>query len=274
MSDRPRVRRDDPERDAPIRDWSNIFRSPDVPIATVRSADMSAASTQMSNPMPGGVANGCAAASTPAAQPAIISEEARVGIETAYRVIDEHLREGKSAAQAQNGRDGDAGPGVFATSSSAAVDTASASIQEMVTQGIRFYSSLAPLWAKIVNSIANSAVVSAGNGISAAAPTPPNGTSAASPPSIIEIASVRMTRVTVNLTPHAVSANLAIGGLLALDAEKPSLREISLAIEPRSHTLVTRIRVPDSQPPGVYSGVIADSETGEPCGTITLRIEG
>jgi hypothetical protein len=275
MSDGPRIRRKDPERSAPIRDWSNMFRSPGAPGAAAPSADSPA-----NNSTPDGVASGPSASATLAVHAGAVSDEARVGIETAYRVIDEHLQEGRRAAQAQSGRADGAGAGAFARAVPAGVGIAADSIQEIIAQGIRFYSSFAPLWISLVNSIANSAGVrdpAAASGISAAplapAPMPRSATEMGAPPMIIEIASARMTRITVDLAPHAGPANLAIGGLHALEAEKPPLKEIALTVEPGSNCAVVRIRVPEHQPAGVYSGVIVDRESGEPRGTMTLRID-
>jgi hypothetical protein len=280
MSDRPRIRRNDPERSAPIRDWSNMFRSPGAQTVTAPAADAAVVGLQVNNSTTDGVASGSATVSTPATVNASLSEEARIGIETAYRVIDEHLQEGRRAAQAQSGRDGGAGDEAFSTASPSGVGIAADRIQEIVAQGIRFYTSLAPLWGSLVNSIANSAVArdsAAAGGISAAplapAPIPRTATATSPAPVIIEIASTRMTRVTVDLAPHVGMSNLAIGGLQALEAEKPPLQEIALATEPGSNRTVLRIRVPEDQPAGVYSGVIVDRESGEPRGTITLRID-
>ncbi len=193
-----------------------------------------------------------AAQSTAATVAAGVSEEARIGIETAYRVIDEHLQEGRCAAQTQSGRDSGARVGAFAAAGSSGVElpvAADFSVQEMVAQGIRFYTSLAPLWSSLVNSIANSAMVrdtAPAGGISTAplAPAPmPRSAPAMSPaPVIIEIASARMTRVTVDLAPPVGASSLAIGGLQALEPEKPPLKEIALVTEPGSNRTVVRIR--------------------------------
>ena len=43
MSEHPRIRRKDPERSAPIRDWSNMFRSSGGQSASAPSADSGAA---------------------------------------------------------------------------------------------------------------------------------------------------------------------------------------------------------------------------------------
>lgn len=45
----------------------------------------------------------------------------------------------------------------MAAADSAGMKIATESLQEMITQGVRFYSSLAPLWASFVNSVAASA---------------------------------------------------------------------------------------------------------------------
>jgi hypothetical protein len=35
---------------------------------------------------------------------------------------------------------------------------------------------------------------------------------------------------------------------------------------------VLRVNIPDRQPPGLYSGVVADGRTGEPYGTLTIKV--
>ncbi|MGD0291810.1 MAG: hypothetical protein ABSC63_19500 [Candidatus Binataceae bacterium] len=276
MSDHPRIKRKDPARSAPIRDWSNMFRSPDAQGAPASPAGPAAGGLRMYDSVPNGTPDSSAAVTTPAAPAAGLSEEARVGIETAYRVIDEHLQEGRRAAQERNAAG--AGAGASAAAGSAGVTIAAESIQEIVAQGIRFYSSFAPLWVNLVKSIANAAAAgdNAAAGIAAPplarAPMPPSAPATAAP-IIVEIASTRMTRITVDLAPAASMTHLAIGGLQALEPEKPPLKEISLATDATSHRAVVRIRIQDNQPAGVYRGVIVDPDSGESRGTITLRID-
>ena len=269
MSDHPRIKREDPARSAPIRDWSNMYstaaaQSPPAPAATRMQLDTS---------MPNGAANGSATLATSTVPAAGLSEEARAVIETAYRVIDEHLQEGRRAAQVRGG--GTAGSESIAAGTDGA-GVAADSIQEILAQGIRFYSSLAPLWVSLVNAIANSAAtpaaVAADQPAAPLAPRPMSRAAATGTP-IVGIASSRMTRVTVDLAYSASAAQFAIGGLQALEPEKPPLREIALAFDASSNRTVVRIRVPESQPGGVYSGVIVDRVSGEPRGTVTLRID-
>jgi hypothetical protein len=256
MSDRPRVKRKDPERSAPIRNWSNLFRSAGAPGVSPASGNGAAMKRSADEFVPDGVANGSAPGAASAAPTEPVSEEAQFGIESAYRVIDEHLREGQRAAQARSPRG--------TTTGLAGAAITNEGIQEIAAQAIRLYSSMAPLWSGIVNSMANAGV-------------PREPVAGASPsslkPVVVEIASPRMARVTVDLPSQANPQNLAIGGMLAVEAEKPPLKDVRLAIEPGSNRVVVRIRVPDDQPAGAYSGVIVERESGESRGTITVRIE-
>ncbi len=276
MSDRPRVRRNDAERIAPIRDWSNLFRNPaaqGVPAASGNGAAMKAPASEFP---PDGVANGSAPAATSSPTDPV-SEEAQRGIEDAYRVIDEHLQEGRRAAQARPAAARPGTPGVddSASTGAAAAGVAPPNFEEMVAQGLRLYSSLAPLWTTFLNSVASTAAARdpSADGLSAAplapAPIPRN----AAAPVIVEIASTRRARVTVDLAQQPGAPNFAVGGLLSIEAEKPPLKEITLGIETGSNRTVVSIRVPDDQPAGVYSGVIVDRDSGQPRGTITLRID-
>jgi hypothetical protein len=272
MSDRPRLHRNDPARLTPVRNWSNLFRGAGARVP---------AAAQMSTPP------------TPtlfAAEP--VGEEARLGIENAYRVIDEHLQEGRRAAQARADNSPPMPPGGFdsAALSSVQMDVTTESIQEAVAQGIRFYVSLAPLWTSVINSFANSPGTpnSSPNGSFAPDPVAPlarpplarvNPVAATKPtiiapaPSIIEVASARMTRVTVDLTPPANGARLATTGLHAIEPSHPPLTDISFTYDAGSSLYIVRIRVPDTQPAGIYNGVIVDTDSREPRGTITLRLE-
>jgi hypothetical protein len=92
-------------------------------------------------------------------------------------------------------------------------------------------------------------------------------------PISIEIASIRMARVTVDLAPQASATNLATTGLHALEADRPPLDDITFTFDAAANRPIVRIRVPDDQPTGIYNGVIVDKASGDPRGTITVRIE-
>jgi hypothetical protein len=280
MSDRPRIRREDPNREAPVRNWSNLYRSAGQTAASkpsVKGTAVPMETTQLAT-------EGAAAESAPGGVSAAlepVGAEAREEIESAYRVVDEHLQEGRRAARALSSGTDTTAPGAFATNPTGSPGAALAAerIQEMVAQGIRFYSSLAPLWAIIVNAIASSAHASnpaqAGTPMAAPLSPPPlarDGVATAAAPVSIELASTRMTRVTVDFVPHVKATGFTTSGLHAIEGDRPPLKDITFGTDSHSRPVV-RIRVPDHQPAGIYNGVIVDTDSAEPRGTITLRIE-
>ena len=280
MSDRPRIRRNDPDRDAPIRDWSNLFRSSGAQGVSAPSGNGVAMGVLANELAPDAAASGPASAGASAPLDPV-SEEARLAIESAYRVIDEHLQEGRRAAQARMDSARATASGAFtaATIGPAGMGIAAESIQEIVAQGIRFYSSLAPLWASFVNSIASAGAPNPSHAAGPAAaplapaPRPRNAATMVSAPITVELASARMTRVTIDLVPYACAAKLATSGLHAIEPDRPPLQDITFTFDVSSNRPVVRIRVPDHQPAGVYSGVIVDQDSGDPRGAMTLRIE-
>jgi hypothetical protein len=282
MSDRQRIRRKDPDRDAPIRSWSNMFQSPAAASAPAPNGNGAAMGVPPDQLITDGAAIGPASVdSANAADP--LSEEARHGVESAYRVIDEYLREGRRAAQARidDTRVTASGAANMAAVDPAGIKIATESLQEMITQGVRFYSSLAPLWASFVNSVATSAgaltpsyAAAPAAAPLAPAPIPRSARTTGAAPISIEIASARMARVTIDLAPHATVANLATTGLHAIEPGQPPLKDVTFTTNAPANRPIVRIRVPENQPAGAYNGVIVDKDSGDARGTLTVRIEG
>ncbi|HEY1851221.1 MAG TPA: hypothetical protein VGG60_09375 [Candidatus Binataceae bacterium] len=279
MSERPRIRREDPDRAAPVRHWGNLFRSAASPSAP--STNGSAKREPTDEMTVYDAANGPASASN-AAVFGPISEDARIAIENAYRVVDEHLQEGRRAAQSRRDDVRVSAPGAFPAASigSAGIGLAAENIQAMVAESIRFYSTLAPLWTSVVNSIATAATAASppdDAGLAAAPlarpPMPGSETTMVGEPIIIELASARMTRVTIDLIPQANATKLATSGLHSIVPNCQSIRDLTFIVDSHSNRPVVRIRVPDDQPVGCYNGVIVDIDSGDPRGTITLRVE-
>ena len=278
MSDRPRIRREDPDRAAPVRDWANLFRSAASSSTPFTNGSVKRGPTDEMTVA--GAANGPASASNPAA-PGPVSEEAQIAIENAYRVVDEHLQEGRRAAHSRKDGARMSAPGAFPAASvnAAGIGLTVENIQAMVAEGLRFYSTLAPLWTTLFNSIATAATAASApdTGLAAASlarpPMPGNTTTMAAEPIIVELASNRMTRVTIDLVPHVNPTKLATSGLHSIVPDCPSIKDLTFIVDSHSNRPVVRIRVPEDQPVGSYNGVIVDADSGDPRGTIALRIE-
>jgi len=278
MSDRPRIRREDPDRAAPVRDWANLFRS--AASSSTPSTNGSVKRGPTHEMTVAGAANGPASASNPAA-PGSISEEAQIAIENAYRVVDEHLQEGRRAAHSRTDDARMSVPGAFpaASTNAAGIGLTAENIQAMVAESLRFYSTLAPLWTTVFNSIATAATAASAPdaGLAAAPlarpPMPGNTTTMVAEPIIVELASTRMTRVTIDLVPNVNPTKLATSGLHSIVPDCPSIKDLTFIVDSHSNRPVVRIRVSEDQPVGSYNGVIVDADSGDPRGTIALRIE-
>jgi hypothetical protein len=284
MSDGQRYRRADPDRDAPVRKWSQILRpsaaAADSGVSPPTSASTDVTAEHDRQDRRDGFDHPSANGAGPA-HPA--DETITEGVAIAYRVIEEHLRAGQRAAEQTHAhnRPGDSpahnGAGAShhaaANGSTIASVISSAAVEDLIAQGVRFYSNLLPLWVDFFNSLAASgatdeffkalrtSVSSDGFG------RPDHDTPAVT----IEVASRRPAQVALDLRPRADLASLAIAGLRTLDPDKRALTEVAFVAGPDRRILL-RIHVPDTHPAGLYTGVIVDRATGDPRGTLSVRV--
>src|SRR5271163_2944097 len=91
-------------------------------------------------------------------------------------------------------------------------------------------------------------------------------------PVSIEVASRRPVQVSVDLRPNSEAKSLVALGLHSVDSRKPTLSDIRFVHDEAAGRIGLRIGVPESQPPGTYSGVIVNRDNGETRGTLSIRI--
>jgi hypothetical protein len=240
VTDRRRLHRPEPERTEPLRHWSNLYRA-----------------SESWQP------NGTSDASHDAApEPEAWSDVVADGVAVGYRVIEEQIRQGQRVAE----QIGAASYGPAAMSGD---------VREAGERLVRFSADLVALWMDFVNaSLANGDLL---RGVSAAFAAP--GAAAAAPTTApaagavaVEVQSARPLRVSVELKPGSEGRGLATHGLRALEPDKPALVDVAFVADGDRAQPVLRLRVPDGQPPGVYSGVVLDAQSGEPLGTLTARL--
>lgn len=247
MSGTDRLHRPDPQRTGPFRQWAMMYRTQD----SWNRRDPATAETNGAEPN-GAEANG-------ESWQDVVSEGVAVG----YRVIEEQISQGKRVAEQIS--QASYGPAAM-----------TGDVREATERLVRYSADLVALWMEFVNaSLANGDLLRT---LSAAWPQPgagaAPGTPAAGAPTAfdIEIASTRPVRVSVDLKPGAAGRCLATHGLRALESEKPPLTEIAFATERAGGPAVLRLRVPEGQPAGLYTGVVIDQQSGEPLGTLTARL--
>jgi len=123
MEERQRLKRQDPERVAPIRNWSTVFRSPESPKTSDREDGTGAAAPRNGSGFGDGVTN---------------------AVKLAYRVADENIRLGKRVAQQLNDRTYDLG-------------AMRGDFQDLTERTVRSLTDLTALWFETLGSLLGAA---------------------------------------------------------------------------------------------------------------------
>lgn len=86
----------------------------------------------------------------------------------------------------------------------------------------------------------------------------------------VEVTSNQSSQVILDLKPVRTGVSLIVSPLRTMNNGRAEITEVEF--DTSKDRCVLRVHIPDNQPPGLYSGVVADSRTSEPYGTITIRV--
>ncbi|HVC43326.1 MAG TPA: hypothetical protein VND20_00800 [Candidatus Binataceae bacterium] len=265
MSDGQRYRRADPDRDGPLRNWSKMMRPSGSAAASTGSATPSAPADPHD-------------ASANGADPDHVADDTVAGdIATAYRVIDEHLRAGQRAAEDRAGGRA-AGPSSDAAGAAwkapaTAAPIAAAGLEDLIAQGMRFYSIMVPLWTDFIAAVtASGAAGDFAGALGRAMSQAPGASDRRAAAIAIEVTSCRPAEVTLDLPAPAIAGALTIAPLRALEPDRPPLAEVALVVGATDGRTILRVRISDTHPPGLYTGLVVDRLSGEPRGTVSVRL--
>ena len=238
MGDRKRLHRDDPTRIAPLRNFSKLYsRSSSV------NGTNAAKAVQPDAPL-----------RTKGGGP--LAE----GVELAYNVIEKYIAEGRQTAEGLSNQP-------YATRAT------NDKLQVLVERILRFQTEMLPLWIETLTTLVK--VDPARNGYAPSSDIWPRSNDAPKTDTMavtIDVVSLRPVQVSVELRPNSEPQSLVALGLSAVDSGKPVLKDISLVPDEIAGRIKLRLRIPESQPPGTYSGVIVNRENGETRGTLSVRI--
>lgn len=238
MTDRERLHKMDPERIAPNRSWAGLYRN----ARSWGNGDTRAQS--------GFAPGGCPGEAW--------SDVVTQGVALAYRVIEEQIRQGQRVAEQINNRSYDA-------------EMMGRDAQELAERLVRYWGEAWRLWFGFLGTFLG------GSDLARNAWQPWTVPPAAAPKQkkttiAVEVLSVQPARVILDLRPESERRSLTVLELRAVDASKPPLTDIRFEGHPSGDVVGLLVRVPDDQPPGLYSGVVLDRDTGEPYGTLSVRI--
>lgn len=235
MSEGNWLRREDPERTGPIRNFSGLYQSGAHGNSNKASERAGNNGKEMETEKP--------------------PDE---GVGLAYRVIEKHINEGKKNAEQFNSKPYTA-------------TTLTDGLQEVLERTIRSQMELLPMWINALNSAIRVDPARMGYPPGSPPSAEPNGTAAKTLKGItIEVASARPVQASIQLQEGVESSSLRTYGLHALDQNKPPL--VNIVFAPMDGTIKVGISIPDGQPAGLYSGVIVDSGTGEARGTLSVAV--
>jgi len=235
-----RVKRPDPERTNPIRDWSTLFEPP-------RGADEP----------PGPARDGARLGS--------VDDVIARSVELGYRLVDEYMRQGERTARRFGER-------------SYSPQTFVSDAQDLGARMAQYASDFVRLWVELVQLAASGGLPAqrvrsnddrtfAGGAVAPAAADPPRDARV-----VIEIASSQPTESCLDLRPEAAERPIVVHALRAVDPDKPRITEVEFQPARDGEPARLRIGIPPGLPPGVYSGLLVDEENSRPMGSLTIRV--
>lgn len=254
MNDNDRFHRDDPDRGYPRRNMSEGLRSDDP--WGVR-------------PGPGG----------PGQFHNSREDAVNDGVDDAYRVADEHMREGQWRASSRNQRGyGWRPPGYGAPFGGGYGGRYTDGLLEQV---MRVYLDMMGLVGSMMSGLTRSPYTpyqqypqyqrpyeDRREPEYRHAPGPPP--RARSGPVRVEVNSNQPNHIALDLKPLRPGVLLAVPPLRALNNNRSELRDVEL--DTANDRCVLRVHIPDAQPSGLYTGVVVDARSGEPCGTLAIQV--
>ena len=244
MSERQRLRRQNPARVEPIRNWSNLYRNSD---SWGKKVDE----------QPGTNAAEDAARDTPA------KDAVERGVQAGYQVVEEHIRQIRQgqwiAGEINHGPYDSRGIGD--------------DVLDILERLYRYSRDLMPLWSDLAGLIARAPrlvrdlVLDERDDFE----TPAGATSGAVSIAV-EVSSSRRTRVCIDLRADFAGRALGLRGLYAVDPAKPPLTELNFVHANGDDGVALEIHIKDEQPAGVYSGVIFELDSEKAGGTLSVAV--
>lgn len=235
---RARAKKPELPRTEPVRSWSTLFGATGagVPGAT---------------PEPSAFGLGGAAG--------VATDSVRRGVELGYRVLDDYMRQGASAA------------GAFAKPTRVGIPSTD-DLPKMTERMLQYTSDFTSLWFDAMR------IMSGHNGARPAAGGETGGPSSEGPAAsdhrsrwVLEIRSERPAEIVVTLD-EPVTGELVVEPLRASSGKK-TIADVAVrpSAEPEG-PLRVRVHVPPRLPPGRYTGVVVEAKTGRPKGRLTVTV--
>jgi hypothetical protein len=237
MKDRKRLRRENPERATPIRNFSKLYRRPDLTNGA-----------NSSKPIISQEANR-ASTTGPLAE----------GVKLAYAVIDNYIAEGRQTAEGLN-------TGPYTTA------IVNDNVQSLLERMLRFQAEILPVWIDTLATLVTVQPAQNGHSATRGNQNHSNGTKSNPGEVAIQVVSSKAVIASVDLDPNCEGQSLAALSLNSVNSKKPALTDVSFVRDDVQGRLKLVVRIPDDQPPGTYIGIIVDRNSDVVRGTLRITI--
>jgi hypothetical protein len=184
------------------------------------------------------------------------------GVKLGYTVIDDQIRQGEKLAARLRQISGK--PGAMPP----------VEVGTLIERALNVYKDMGALALAAVETLMRSPLIQ--SGIARTWQASPDNAVATMPVGganfRFELSSNRRTQVKLDIRPQGAASMPLVHSLHAATPSVPALTAVRFYLDPATSSPVLHVDVPDSQPAGIYSGVVVDSTTNEPCGTLLVRI--
>ncbi len=247
MASRSRLRRAQPERTGPIRNVTTYFRDSD-------SWDAGSAQPETAG-----------REGESATEP--LDDAVTHGVKLGYQVIDEHIQQGRRVAQ--KCREGSYG-----------AEDLGGDVGEFIARALRIYQDFGTLCFEVMEAVARNPVLLSALNRSARKKGPaPAGEPGVGPEAGgsglivgVDVDTRRSAKAWADVQPATKHFTPLVRALHAADPKIPPLTGTRFIPHPSGRGVMLRVEVPTEQPAATYSGVVVDSETNEPRGTVCVTI--
>jgi hypothetical protein len=185
-----------------------------------------------------------------------------LGVKLGYRVIEEQISEGQRLAQRLR-------HAADATTSKEAGD-----FGPLFGRVLHLYKDMGALCYDALEALARGSVLRSGLPRTWSGKTDVEQAPAASSGAVyaIEITSPWRTQVSLELRQGPQHSIPLVHALHAPDPAIPPLTNVRFSLEPATRAPMLEVNIPNTQRPATYTGVVVDSGTNEPCGTLCVRL--
>jgi len=248
MTHKERLHRQDPKRSEPIRNRTTYLRTSHSWGETAPGED------------PG-------KASAGERSPGTVDDVLTHGVNLGYKIIDEHILQGRRVAEDLRNRSRFRGEKTSGGEQGGEIHALVARLMGLTKDmGALCFDSLE---VALKSPLALTSRLAEHPASAVPAHVPP---SAAESHISVEIASSRRAQVTLNLPPRQRPYTPQVHALHAANPSFPPLTSVRFEPSVGSSGPVLVAEIPDTQPPSTYTGVVVDKETNEPVGSLVIRV--